>query len=249
MKLTGSIIGDNYFRHEHINLGPVSSLQFDKFLTQRSGEGTFSQFESWNTHIRNRAHQNRTKRFHSIPADLSMPWVHTRLSLIGYDCVSVQPLIWGGFHLQNPPFFCMLMCLCAQWQQGCTRRSMCAALWITVHRCMNVWELISNCAHPPAPMAHWFLLIILFFSSVENTADTILFLVFLAHPSPSCFPPPLFTPCIFNFLLSGCSITDNFSWCISLSCTNTGNVPCCEQWSQNRFVLENAMKLRKNRRL
>lgn len=182
MKLTGSIIGDNYFRREHINLGPVSSLQFDKFLTQRSGEGTFSQFESWNTHIRNRAHQNRTKRFHSIPADLSMPWAHTRLSLIGYDCVSVQPLIWGGFHLQNPPFLCMLMCLCAQWQQGCTRRSMCAALWITVHRCMNVWELISNCAHPPAPMAHWFLLIILFFSSVENTADTILFLVFCSTP-------------------------------------------------------------------
>lgn len=78
---------------------------------------------------------------------------HTLLSLIGYDCVSVQPLIWGGFHLQNPPFLCILMCLCMQQWQGLHVAKACAS------RCVKTYEyvcvLIRDCALP-APMAQWF---------------------------------------------------------------------------------------------
>lgn len=100
--------------------------------------------------IEKRAHRNRTKRLRSIPADLSMPRAHTseldRLRL----CQRTDPDL-RGFHLQNPPFLCMLMCLCTLWQRGRTWQSMCAVVWIGVHGFMNVCVLRSDCEHCPHP--------------------------------------------------------------------------------------------------
>lgn len=144
-------------------------------------------FESWNACIRNGAHQNRTKRLCSVPADLSMPRAHTseldRLRLCQRTANDLR-----GFHLQNPPFLCMLMCLCTQWQQGCTWQSMCTVVWIGVHRCMTVCArvLISDCVHRLHPwlsdLAHYPPLLFLRW----KTAGTILFLVF---STPFSFPP------------------------------------------------------------
>lgn len=158
------------------------------------------QFESWNTCIRNTAHQNRTKRLHSIPVDLSMPQAHTELDRLRLCQCKATDL--RGFHLQNPPFLCMLMCLCTQWWQGCTWQSMCAVVWISVYRRMNmcvcVYVLISECVHLLHPwlsdFAHYPLLLFLCW----KTAGTILSLVFSTSSSFPCLtlifflPSPLF---------------------------------------------------------
>lgn len=110
-----------------------------------------------------------------------MSWAHTseldRLRLCQRTATDLR-----GFHLQNPPFLCMLMCLCTQWQQECTWQSMCTVVWITVHMNECVCVLISDCLHPwLSDFAHYPLLFFLlkdwrhFFVSC-----------FLADPSPSC---------------------------------------------------------------
>lgn len=123
-----------------------------------------------------------------------------------------------GFHLQNPPFLCMLMCLCTLWQRGRTWQSMCTVVRIGVHRFMNVCALISDCEHrphpwlsdfahypPPLPSLCW------------KTAGTILCLVFstLTTFLPFFFILPHY------FLLSRCIITLKFQCRISLSLPHT----------------------------
>lgn len=157
-------------------------LQFAKFLNQKPGKRTFMQFESRNTCIRNTAHQNRTKRLHSIPVDLPMPRAHTseldRLRLCQCTAADLR-----GFHLQSPPFLCMLMCLCTQWRQGCTWQSMCVVVWISVRRRMNTCTCVNKCtagAHGSLNL----LIILLSFSSIERLQALFGFL-FLARPPPS----------------------------------------------------------------
>lgn len=101
------------------------------------------QSESWNTCIRNRAHQTRTKRLHCIPVDLSMPRAHTS-EPDGLRLCQCTANDLRGFHLQNPAFLCMLMCLRTHRRQGCTWQSMCAVMWI---RCMNICVYVDNGQH------------------------------------------------------------------------------------------------------
>lgn len=122
-------------------------------------------------------HIKTEQRLYSIPMDPSMPQAHTseldRLRLCQHSAADLR-----GFHLQNPPFLCMLMCLYMQWRQECTWQSTCATVWISVYRCMNMCVLISDCVHCLSPwlsdFAHYPPLLILCW----NTAGPILFLVF-----------------------------------------------------------------------
>lgn len=199
------------------------------------------QFESWNTCIRNTAHQNRTKRLHSIPVDLSMPRAHTsefdRLRLCQRTATDLS------FHLQNPTFLCMLMCLCTQWWRGCTWQNMCAVVCIDVWICVCV--LRSKCAHPwLSDFAHYPPLLFLCW----KTAGTILSLVFstsssfpLSYPYFSFIPPPL----LFSHTVY-CSLYFSLSLHLSLSHINMHHTSCCDLWSKHQCVFKDGKKLRKN---
>lgn len=154
-----------------------------------------------------------------------MSWAHTseldRLRLCQRTATDLR-----GFHLQNPPFLCMLMCLCTQWQQECTWQSMCTVVWITVHMnecvCVNKWL--------PAPMAQWFCSLSSAFFSVERLEALFCFLFFSRSFSflPSCF----FSLLPHYFLLSRYILTLNFPLLLSLSLsiTNIQYTSCCELW-------------------
>lgn len=182
-----------------------------------------------------RAHRNRTKRLHSVPVDLTMPRAHTseldRLRL----CQRTDPDL-RGFHLQNPPFPCMLMCLCTLWQRGHTWQRMCTIAWIGVHRFMNAFVLISDCEHRPHPwlsdFAHYPPPLLFLW----KTAGTVLCLVFstLSAFLPSFFFLPHY------FLLSRRIITLKFQCRISLSLprTNVQNTSCYKLWRKHQHVFK-----------